>query len=736
MEVILTSMLNKKSLKQMKFFYLFITMAGYVILFGCKSGDTNPKGEFRVYVSMEGNDEWSGKLAQPNMEKTDGPFRTLEAARNAISMMKDKKQFPKGNVIINILEGVYELQNTFELDSVHSGMNVCSRIKYSGEKNREVRLRGGRDLVNWNLISDSNVFERINPDIRDKIYQTELSPLGINNFGSASRGGVELFFNDKPMWLSRYPNKGFVRITGLLNENPVDIRGTKGDKTGKFNYDDSRISRWVGEKDGYVHGYWFWDWCEQRHQIAGINPGRKILEVVPPYHGYGYRLGQWFYGFNLLCEIDEPGEYYIDREKGILYFYPPSDIKEGHAYISLNENLISMNNVSFLTIEGIILEGCRETAVKMEDCSNNSIVACTIRNTGDWAVSINGGKSNSITDCDIYGIGAGGISIWAGDRKTLMSGECVAENNYIHHVARIKRVYNPGITINGVGNIARHNVIAHLPHMGIGFSGNDHLMEYNEIYDVCYESNDAGALYTGRSWTMRGNIIRYNYFHDISGFEGKGCSGVYLDDAFSSVDVTGNVFDNVTRAVQIGGGRYNKVINNIFIDCVPSLSIDARGLGWMASTPEEWINEAIKKGTISGIAFNQPPYSLKYPELIKLIDDEPAAPKGNVISCNICSGGYWDKSAGNWDWTIEEKVLQYLEMENNVLAPGSAIKDSLSQSIVIANPMFANQDDPADGKYQLNADSPTLKLGFKQIPFDKIGLYQSKNRLSWPFLYK
>jgi hypothetical protein len=69
----------------------------------------------------------------------------------------------------------------------------------------------------------------------------------------------------------------------------------------------------------------------------------------------------------------------------------------------------------------------------------------------------------------------------AGDRKTLVSAECYAENNYIHHIARIKRVYNPCISISGVGNRINHNLLAHVPHMAVGFGGNDNLIEFNEI---------------------------------------------------------------------------------------------------------------------------------------------------------------------------------------------------------------------------------------------------------------
>jgi len=684
----------------------------------------------KMYVSTTGNNSWSGKFQQPNAEKTDGPFATIEGARDAIRGMKKSETLPEGNIAVEILEGVYELSGTFELEANDGGKDSLSRVIYYGQKGREVRLAGGKNLTRWELVTDKEVLEKLPPEVRGKIYQSDLMANGVKDYGSPGGGGLELYFNDKPMWISRYPNNGFTKITGLLNEKPIDVRGTKGDKVGKFNYEDHRIAKWENEKDAWVHGYWFWDWSEQRHKIAKIDTTKNSIEVVPPYHNYGYRLGQWFYGFNLLSEIDEPGEYYLDREVGLLYFYPPSDIENSNTYVSLNKNIINMNNVSFLTIKGVILEGCRETVVRMQDCNYNLIVGCIIRNSGDWGVTIKGGRVNGVTGCEIYNVGAGGISIDAGDRKTLLAAKCFTDNNDIHHIARIKRVYNPGISILGVGNRATHNRIAHVPHMAIYFMGNDHLMEYNEIFDVCFESNDAGAIYAGRNWTMRGNIIRYNYLHDIDGFEGKGCVGIYLDDAFSSADIVGNVFNKVTRAMMIGGGRDNNVLNNIFIDCVPSLHIDARGLGWMRDHPETWIKEANEKGTILGILYNQPPYSTRYPKLINILNEEPKAPKGNVISHNICVGGNWDKAAGFWKTSVEKKARPYLTMEDNVVAPNSGVEDSLSESVVITDPLFVNQENPGQGKYQLSADSPALKRGFKQIPFNKIGLYQSNDSVN------
>lgn len=706
----------------------------YLLILAITASACNSKSPgLTLYVSETGSDSWSGRLNNPNKDNTDGPFKTIDAAQNEIRRLKQSRDLPKGQIIVEVQQGLYELAGPLTFGQGDGGTDSLSGIVYAGKKGAEVRLSAGRKVTGWQLVTDNKTLEMFDPEVRGKIFIADLKAAGIVDFGSPEGGGAELYFNDKPMRISRYPNAGFMKITGILNEDPVDVRGTKGDLKGKFFYSDERISKWTKEKDAWVHGYWFWDWSEQRHKVLNIDPRKKLIELVPPYHNYGYRTGQWFYGFNLLSEIDEPGEYYIDRTEGKIYFYPPAPVEEGKAYLSANKNIIVMKNVTFVTIEGMILEGCTGTGVEIEDCSHCSITGCTIRNTGDNGIVIKEGFANGVKSCDIYETAGGGIRITGGDRKTLTPSFNYAENNYIHHIARLKRVYYPGISISGVGNIISHNLIEHVPHMAIGFSGNDNIIEYNELNDVCFESNDAGAIYTGRNWTMRGNIIRYNYLRNISGFEGEGCVGIYLDDAFSSADITGNVFNNVSRAMMIGGGRDNRVINNIFVDCTPSVHVDARGLGWMENLHiPDWIKEAEEKGTILGIEYNKPPYSERYPSLVNILNDEPRAPKGNIISNNICYGGVWDKASGYWKMAIERKARPYIEMENNIVSPYSEVEDSLSKSILITDPLFVIKNDPESSDYQISEESPAFKAGFVQIPFSRIGLYKDAYRSVLP----
>lgn len=103
-----------------------------------------------------------------------------------------------------------------------------------------------------------------------------------------------------------------------------------------------------------------------------------------------------------------------------------------------------------------------------------------------------------------------------------------------------------------------------------------------------------------------------------------------------------------------------------------------------------------------------------------------------MIAQNISQGGTWDKSVGFWNTSIETKARRYIAMSDNIVAPGTAVEDSTSTSFIITDPLFVNQIDPKKGKYQLKANSPALQLGFEQIPCEKIGLYKSNNRASWP----
>ena len=677
-------------------------ICGIVALAVC--GAAAAQVQTTLYVAPNGKDAWKGDRAVPAPDGGNGPFKTLERARDEIRRIKAAGGLPAGGIVVELQEGTYELARPFELGEEDSG-SAGAPIVYRARPDGDVRLLGGRIVKGFQPVTDPDILDRLEPSARGHVLEANLKTQGITDYGPVPGGGIELFFRHEPMQISRWPNRGFTKIVRMVGEATKRDRGMTH-KVGKWVYAGDRPSRWTREKEIWVDGYWFYDWSEQRHRVKSIDLEKHIMEVAPPYHAYGYRAGKWYYAFNLLSEIDMPGEWYLDRETGILYFWPPAPPREGDALVSVLPTIVTMKNVSHVTFEKLLIEGGRADGLHLNGGTKNRIVGCIFRNLGGWGLRI-GGVDNGVIGCDVYNTGRGGISLSGGDRKTLTPAGLFAENNHVHHYARIKRVYQPGITLSGVGNRASHNLIDNAPHMAMGFGGNDHLIEFNEIHSVCYESNDAGAIYTGRNWTMRGNRIRYNYLHHINGFEGRGCVGVYLDDCFSSAAIYGNVFYKVTRAAMIGGGRDCSIENNIFIDCVPAVHIDARGVGWAHRyiVPGGGWHMQEK---LAEVPYRKPPWT-KYPHLANILEDDPYLPKYDTVVHNIFVGGTWNG--------IRPKARPHVKIEGNIIDKDVG---------------FVNA---AAGDFRLRDDSPAYALGFKPIPFAQIGVYKDAKRASWPVVH-
>jgi hypothetical protein len=568
------------------------------------------------YVSTCGSDSNPGTQTQP--------FATLQRARDAIRKLRKGAGLPSGGVTVWIEAGAYHLDSPLKLEGKDSGTDTAP-IAYRGRPGQDVRIVGGKQVRQFQPVADPNVLKRLDESVRGKIVCADLRTAGISDYGDVATQGnrLELFFRDEPMQIARWPNSGFTRIDEVVGETPHHVHGLKGTREGKFTYSGNRPARWADEQEIWLHGYWFWDWSDSFEKVASIDIEKRAIATTPPYHIYGYRKGQRYYVLNVLAELDKPSEWYLDRQKGILYFLPPTPVNEGKAVVSVLPHLFVLEDCSYVTIRDLVLEATRSTAVTISGGTGNTIAGCTIRNTGAEAVSISGGTENSVLGCNIYRTAGAGVSIIGGNRRTLTVARHRVENNHIHHFGRIYRTYQPAVCVNGVGNLVSHNLIHDGPHNAIQLGGNDHIIEFNEIHHVCFETGDVGAFYMGRDWTARGTVIRHNYFHHIKGPGLHGAMAVYLDDSASGISIIGNVFHRAGRAAFIGGGRDNLVENNIFVDCSPSVHVDARGVGWMKDHVQE--GGTLPK-RLEAMPYKQPPWSKKYPTLVNILEDSPGLP--------------------------------------------------------------------------------------------------------------
>ncbi len=657
-----------------------------------------------LYISPHGNDTWSGRLAEANADRTDGPFATLERARDEIRRVRTAAQDLTEPVTVHLRAGVYVRDNAFELTAQDRGMPRAP-ITYRAHKQERVRLTGGRRITDFAPLMDEAILERLDPAARANVLQADLRAAGIDDFGNLTPRGfgravqpaaLELFFDDKPMTLARWPNEGWVRIADVPD----------GKDGGKFTYGGDRPERWRHADDVWLHGFWTWDWADSFEHVARIDTDRNEIATDPPHGVYGYKQGARYYALNLLEELDQPGEWYLDRTTGKLYFWPPSPIDKSEAWVSVLDDMIRLEDVSHVTFRGLLIDMVRGNAVTITGGADCRIAGCTIRNVGNVAVAVRDGTGHGVVGCDISRTGDGGITLTGGDRKTLTPGGHYALNNDIHDYSRWVITYRPAVSISGVGARVAHNLIHDAPHMGIALHGNEHVIEFNEVHHVCMDTDDAGAFYMGRDYSQRGNVVQHNYFHHVGDYTGRvGVQSIYLDDFTSGTTVYGNICYRAGRAVLIGGGRDNVVENNVFVDCTPAIHVDSRGLGWAKNFFDGSLTTLTDR--LDAVNFREPPYGTRYPELLTLYDDDPALAKNNRLARNICVGGRWLD-------LLDHLTTDVVHAENN---------------LVDQDPRFI---DAEHQNFRLRADSPALNLGFKPIPFDKIGLRPDEFRTTRP----
>jgi hypothetical protein len=521
----------------------------------------------------------------------------------------------KPGTTVWIANGTYELRHTLNLDARHSGITLRA------ESGAEVRLSGAQVLPSERFVVPSPAQrERLDPAARDQVVVLDLKALGITDFGNVGSDAPDLLFDDRPLPLARWPNGSFAS----------DLRVVEG----ALAYTGERPERWLQEKDLWVHGYWFWDWEDWYQRVASLDSRKKLIHLQSPAYHNGYRDGARYFVLNALAELDQPGEWYLDREEGTLYLWPPKSLAAARlAFSMLRDPVVAVRDASRVLLSGLTVEGGRNTGIEITGGEGNVVSACSVRNLGGWGIVVTGGRGHTVERCQVSQVGRGGVLLAGGERTALEPGAHVVVDSRIFDFSRLHRTYMPGVKLEGVGHRVQNNELRDAPHIAIWFRGNDHLIERNEIRNVCHETGDAGAIYVGRDWTERGTVIRHNYIHDVAGLGEHGCQAIYLDDMASGMVVSGNITRRSRRGILMGGGRDNVVEGNVLMDCTESIFFDNRGLeSWRENvTPPDGSLVRL----LMRMPIDRPPWSTRHPELRNLLQDDPGSPKNNVIRRNV-----------------------------------------------------------------------------------------------------
>jgi hypothetical protein len=473
-----------------------------------------------------------------------------------------------------------------------------------------------------------------------------------------------------------------------------------------------------------------------------------------------------FFIENVFEELDAPGEWYLDREQGVLYYMPAEGVDLGSALVeaSVLKRLVEFrgtqgNPVGHVTLSGFRIAHTEKTllddyealsggdwtihrggAVFLEGAEDCSIESCFFDAVGGNAVFVNnynrrirvyGNKFTEAGDSAICLVGTKNRCI--GSNKAFPAENAIC-NNLIHSCGVFGKQIAGVFSSISQKNTISHNLIYRMPRAGICINdgwGGGHVIEFNKVYDTMRETNDHGSISAwGRDmgWCSRQShdptvshsrgplddekfttIIRNNWVreYDIVEF------GINLDDGCTNY----HIYNNLTLGVgiKLREGDYRTVENNIMIHPIEPATLQI--------ACEE--NHDVYARNIIVATAKRPRPRIRFP-VDKHKTPGPGGKPGDIYV------HYWWPMKGRMAKELDYNVFfsdvgAFFATVNPRAARAAPDRYTLEQwqalgydqHSVFADPMFV---DAANGDYHVKPASPALKLGFKNFDVSSAGL--------------
>ena len=707
----------------------------------------------KIFVSTVGDDSGDGSEEEP--------LRTLEKAIDVANEMREDS-----DKLIEILlrEGTYSVTNTIK---IINSQKDDSLLKISAYQDEKVTINAGVDIpLSAMNIADSDFTNAIiDKPNAGSVLQYNLKDAQIEDFGEISLRGhlisdekeaqAELSLNGEVQKLAGWPNGEYTGLIKPIDSNEYGKRTKSGIANGcsfKVNYD--RPSQWSKPEQAWLSGtigpnyefdYYPVSRFDSKEKRVYLSRGALEKYYTEPYYRFE----------NVPEELDEPGEYYIDRQSGMLYFYPPEDApKDSVLTITMStptldvsrkapNSMFRIENSKNIVFENLIFKGGRGSAITGKNNSNIKFINCEINSFGENGIRFDASTDITISDCKIHDVGQDGILfVSCGNYQTLSPSNIVVSNNDIYNCARLERSYKTGIDFGYrcVGATAANNHIHNGPHAGMIFYGVNNDIYGNEFDHLVTEFSDMDALYCNNSsypWE-RGNKIHNNYFHDIgkSSMNGRhqinvrairtdnrGCGLNIYENLFYNIGDGGNGNGNNGIGAITAEGTRNRIFNNLFVDCNEAYfntlqykEIETADDGTLY--PDTIINSSGVEvaNTINGAKVADlkkqmekylPVYGKQFPELYNYFYEHPNMSKTNEFKNNMIINISIPLS--NFNGTQNEEGFRGSQMLT--AASGNYVSTS--------DPGFVSYD---NGNLELSSSATSLVEGLPKFEMSSFGI--------------
>jgi hypothetical protein len=481
------------------------------------------------HVSPEGNDAWSGRLAQPNADRTDGPLASLAAARDA------SRKLPGQPRRIILSDGRFHLDHTLELDARDAHLTIA------GAGPGKTILYGGRRLEGWQ------------PD-GDRLWS---APLPADPAGWTFR---VLVVNDAIRDRARLPEKGYLEHESTFGVRWLSTAGggwerkpTEAELT-TLRYRAGDLPADLRVENAEVTVCHMWD--ESTVGVARHDPATRTLTFISrcehPPGAFGVpRYAVW----NTREGMTRPGQWYLDRVERKVYYWPREgeDMASAVVVAPALEMLIRVAGSQEVHAGDIALTAVTLAAtdaplkpagfgavnwpgaVDIAHADRVTVQDVEVANAGGWGVREWGGQELVVAGAHLHHLGGGGIRF---------GGAARIEANDIHDIGLVS-ASAIGIVGGGTRSLVRRNVVHDTPYSGMCVSGTETVVEENLLYRCMQVHHDGAGIYLGGGQRC---IIRRNLARDMAEVgQGYGVSAYYLDEKCQNCVVAENVSLNIAR---------------------------------------------------------------------------------------------------------------------------------------------------------------------------------------------
>ena len=673
-----------------------------------------------LFLATDGNDSWSGTLASPNKARTDGPLASLAGVRDRIRKIKISAEL-ESPFTVHILGGRYALAKPVTFTAQDSGP-----ITYAAWRKEKPLFDGSQMIDNWRterLTNGMTVWVADLPDVAaGRWYFRSL-------FVSAQR---------RPRTL--YPKTGQLEIVDVpeITRAAALFEGTTNFVTRKEDVQDFHN---LTDIDALVPHFWIEErmplqsWDKSTGRLVSTRRSMFCLKF-----GHGEQWAKYTLE-NVFEALDTPGQWYLDRISGKLYYLPlPGEklnkttiaaprvrqflILKGDPDTQQHVEYLNFRGLTFANADwqqstgtvpdhdslptGIMFASDAQAAVGVEgtiDCDgvrNCTFEDLTIRTIGEYAINMQRAcMSNRIVGCHLHDLGGGGVKIVGANTEAPRhhrSGNNRITDNDIHDIGEVFKPAIGVILCHCFGNVIAHNDIHHTHYSGVsvgwvwGYAQSvscDNIIEKNHIHHIGKGVlSDMGGIYT--LGVQGGTVIRGNLIHDVRTAEYGGWA-IYPDEGSSHIIIENNLCYNTDSSVfHTHYGREIIVRNNIFAfggQCVIALG---RREGHNAFTLTNNIivsdNQPVHYGSYNA-PFDKPSFMSDY----------------NLI---------WDVSnkapEGGAEFGLKGKHLSLDEVR----------KLGIETHSKVADPGFKNLE---KRDFTLAPDSPAIALGFRPLDLSDVG---------------